>query len=99
MVEWIPMEQVHPRIRRQFGEREPGTVMKSCNGFVFFGDNSPGLPCGVPHSTCDIVLADGPAEYYDNRLGVKVQSCNFWYCGKHQKQCRENCPPRQWTCR
>jgi hypothetical protein len=55
---------------------------------------------GSPSSETDeIVIADGPAAYFDNTTGEAVADCSYWYCLKHNRECNLQCPVRAWVCR
>jgi hypothetical protein len=94
--ELLPPERVHSKIRK-FAQVPENRRLAACRGLVFVGRTwpSPGSEVG---ELDEIVLADGPALYFDNRSGRKVADCSYWYCTKHNVECDTGCPPREWTC-
>lgn len=90
---WIPYDQVHAKLRRRIG-MQPGQLVLACQNMVFVGQ--------IRHETASeldhVVVADGPATYYDNLRGEILQNCNFWYCSKNNEDCDAHCPWREWRC-
>ena len=91
----LPFEQIHKSIRKS-ARLAKGERMVSCNSLVFLGRTYP--PAGEPDPNADIVIADGPATYFDNATGAEYARCDFWYCSKHSRYCNTHCPPKRWTC-
>jgi hypothetical protein len=91
----LPFEQIHPHIRR-IANLEKGDRVLSCNSLIVLGRIYP--PAGEPNPMAEIVVSDGPANYFDNSTGGKVGQCDFWYCTKHSRYCDTQCPPKRWTC-
>ena len=91
----FPFEAIHSKVRKYL-QLAPGSRLKSCGRLVFFGPAYP--PAGQMDPLGIIHIADGPATYFDNRTGAVVAHCDYWYCTKHSRSCRHQCPPREWTC-
>ena len=91
----LPFERIHKNIRKS-ARLAKGQRMLSCNSLVFLGRTYP--PAGEPDPIDDIIVADGPATYFDNATGAEYARCDFWYCTKHHRYCDTQCPPKRWTC-
>jgi hypothetical protein len=91
-----PPDRIHSKIRKAAGLAENRTLAV-CDRLVFVGEDWP-APGSEPDELDKIVLADGPASYFDNRSGRKVANCSYWYCTKHNAECDSGCPPREWNC-
>lgn len=89
-------DQVHSRIRR-FADLPAERRLASCNGLVFVGRTYPAPGSGV-ETIDEIVLADGPALYFDNRSGRKIADCSYWFCTRNSALCKARCPLPEWTC-
>ena len=92
----LPYEKVHKEIRKYVGLME-GHRLMSCGNLVYVGTQYP--PFGDYDPANEIIIADGPATYFDNRSGRVVAHCDFWYCTKHSDFCIRNCPLKEWKCR
>jgi hypothetical protein len=91
---WIPYKEVHPQVRRKLQMEREDRVL-SCNDLVYFGR----FRRASARETDEIVIADGPAAYFDNTTGEAVADCSYWYCLKHNRECNLQCPVRAWVCR
>jgi hypothetical protein len=91
----LPFEAIHTKVRR-YVRLEAGYRLPSCGRLVFYGPAYP--PPGQSEPLETIVIADGPAIYFDNRTGQVFARCDYWHCTKHSRYCQRQCPPREWTC-
>ena len=91
----LSFEQIHKSIQKSL-RLTKGQRLISCNSLVFLGRVYP--PAGEPDPMAEIVIADGPATYFDNTTGSEYARCDFWYCTKHARYCDKQCPPKRWTC-
>ena len=88
---YLEYEQVQPKLRRRLGMR-PGDKIESCGALIFAGSIKTGTEMD------EVVIEDGPANYYDNRSGRRVAACGYWNCSRHNAYCAKSCPPKEWTC-
>lgn len=91
----LPFEAIHSKVRK-YVRLQAAYRLPSCGRLVFYGPAYP--PPGQPDPMEDMVIADGPATYFDNRTGRVFARCDYWYCTKHSRFCQRQCPPREWTC-
>jgi len=91
----LPFEKIHKKVRKYL-ELGQGQRLASCGDLVFYGQSYP--PFGEYDELMAIVLADGPASYFDNRTGKRIAQCGYWYCTNHNNYCDRSCPPREWFC-
>jgi len=96
---WLSYEQVNPSLRRKIG-MEPGDYVKACGRFSNVGQfrTAKDLQPRKPGEYEEIILADGPANFYDRKTGQLVAECGYWSCTRHPRFCSRHCPPREWTC-
>jgi hypothetical protein len=92
----LPPDRIHSKIRK-FADLRENRTLAACHRLVFVGEDWP-APGSEPEELDKIVLADGPALYFDNLSGRKVADCSYWYCTHHNAECDAGCPPREWTC-
>lgn len=92
----LGFESVHVRIRREL-QLQPGDYVESCGKLVFAGPVKQLKPDGSYGE--EVVIADGPAAYYDNSSGKLVAECSFWRCFSDNRYCDKYCPPANWKCK
>jgi hypothetical protein len=84
-------EQVHPKLRKLL-RLNPGYSVASCGSLIFAG------PIKRNSELDNVEIADGPANYYDNRSGRRIAACDYWTCSRNNSYCNRSCPPREWKC-
>jgi hypothetical protein len=98
--EWLSYEQINPRLRKKIG-MQPHYYVRACGNMINVGqfktekELKPPVD-GEPYE--EIVIADGPSNFYDRRTGELVVECGYWSCTRHPKICDRYCPPPGWTC-
>lgn len=96
MAKLLPPERVHWKILK-FARPREGRRLAACGDLVFVGRTWP-APGFEQTELDEVMLADGGQLYFDNRSGRKVADCSYWYCTRHNAECRTGCPPPEWTC-
>ena len=98
--EWLSYEQISPKLRKKI-RMEPHHYVKSCGSLINVGQfktEEQLQPPGQDEPYEEIVIADGPSNFYDRRTSELVVDCGYWSCTRHPKICDRYCPPQGWTC-
>ena len=93
--EWMPFEKIHPAIRESLSLRS-GDSVQSCGNIVASGRLMHTVEGGEVR-IWEPVLTDEVSNYFNNRTGKKIDTCEFVTAVRNPNQ-KDNCPPREWKC-
>jgi hypothetical protein len=92
---WVPADELHPSIRSRMGLKS-GDFVEGCGRIVADGRKMRVGPNGE-RKISEPQIEDYITEYFDNRTGKRIDTCEFVRAVRLEHQ-KENCPPREWKC-
>jgi hypothetical protein len=93
--EWVPFEKVHPAVSELLNLKS-GDSIEGCGNIVTSGRRMYTLEGGGSR-VWEPELEDDASEYFNNRTGKRVDTCEFVKATRESNE-KENCPPREWKC-
>jgi hypothetical protein len=93
---WLPAEKVHATLQVRFN-LQPGQWIRSCGPLVVVGEIVNLGPDGATIASDAEGWQDLPSEFFDNRDGRKVGTCDLVTTTKERARLKP-CPPKSWRC-